>query len=154
MHREECRKIFEWDGSWRDIYVLGTDVHDWQKLLDFLRAYEYPIKYYQAGEEVLMPERAGQIFAQRGVVAPLLSVDVRGVTVISHFFWPGDIEFDIDPREVSEESRVEGIFDFMERVGRLLEKDVILTPENMQEIALVRYDSTANTIKYQFVEWR
>jgi len=101
-----------------------------------------------------MPESVEQIFARREEIASLLSVDVGGTILCCHFFWQEDIEFDIDPREVDEQRKAEGLFDFMAQVGRLLGKDVILTPENMQEIVLVRFDSRANTISQEFVGWR
>jgi hypothetical protein len=150
---DECRKIFAWDGSWRNIYVLGTDLRDWQRLLDFMRGSGYPVKYSQAGQDAPLPRSAEQVFGRRYATAPLMWVDVRGVTLACHLFGTGDIEFDIDPREVDEGSKAEGLFDFMARVGRLLGKDVVLTPENMQDIALVRYDAEADTINHRFVEW-
>jgi hypothetical protein len=35
------RHDFEWDGSWRDIYVFGTSTADWENVLDLIRNGSY-----------------------------------------------------------------------------------------------------------------
>jgi hypothetical protein len=34
---EAHRGLFEWEGSWRDLYILDTQLRDWQRLLDYFR---------------------------------------------------------------------------------------------------------------------
>ena len=44
-----CKQDFEWDGSWRDIYILNTNILEWQKFIDFLRSSKY---VYQLNGEI------------------------------------------------------------------------------------------------------
>ena len=39
------KKAFYVDGSFRDIYIFGTDERDWQRLLAFLRSSSYAIEF-------------------------------------------------------------------------------------------------------------
>ena len=62
LNWQHYKTAFEFDGSWRDIYVLNTYVNDWQSLMDFLRASPYEISYTFDGEEIELPLRVEDIF--------------------------------------------------------------------------------------------
>jgi hypothetical protein len=63
------------------------------------------------------------------------------------FFWEGEIEFDLAPREVNSDERLNQLLDFMRRLGRLLHKDVALTEESWQELEYLRYVYAENDIQ-------
>lgn len=144
----EYKKEFEWDGSWRDIYILKTGIGDWQQLIGFLRKDLYSITF-KIGENVApLPADAAEIFHKRNQSGVLMSVQVDGITLNCHFFTEEEIEFDIDPREVNSEERLKELFGFMRRIGQLLQKEVILTPENGREAAIFRYMPETDKMKY------
>ena len=146
MEWEKVQSAFEWDGSWRDIYVLDASLDDWQRLLDFLRTSRYNLTFSRVSVEPL-PAHAAEAFGGPDDVRPLLQIDVDGVVVNSHFFAEDEIEFDLDPREVEVSADAEAVFEFMGGVGRALGKPVILTPENMSELALVAYDPATDELQ-------
>jgi hypothetical protein len=45
MDWNKYKKEFEWDGSWRDLYILNTDISHWQPLIDLLRGGACPIDW-------------------------------------------------------------------------------------------------------------
>jgi len=67
---------FEFDGSWRDIYVNKTEFSDWQAVLDALRQSPFKLTYMRAGSTASLPEWAEQAFRQEGFCDRLLTVTV------------------------------------------------------------------------------
>ncbi len=141
MEWERHKEMFAWDGSLIDIYVQGTDVADWQRLLDFLRVGPYDLRYIVDEERTLypLPDQVETIFAGRNT-AVALTVDESHLGLICHFFWPDEIEFDLDPRVINGESQLVRLLAFIRTLGRLLGKDVIMTPESLLERPFFRYD--------------
>lgn len=126
-------EAFEIDGSLRDIYVLDTNWQDWQALLDFLRLETYPIKFTVGGEQRSLPENIEDIFALAQDNGVLLRIDETHLALHCHFFTSEEIEFDLDPRAFHSEHselQVSRLLNFIRDMGRLLNKVVILTPEN------------------------
>jgi len=52
------RHEFAFDGAWRDIFVLGTDIDGWQRMLDGLRSSHQDISYFRNSEPMELPENA------------------------------------------------------------------------------------------------
>jgi hypothetical protein len=131
--------IWHWDGTFRDICISGVGIPHWQRVIDWLRASPYPIEFRLNDEPTALPHEVSEVFRQRDERAVLLQVDVGNVIIHCHFFSYDEIEFDVDPREVSSEQEEQGIIDFMRALGRLSGREVILTPENYREMALLTY---------------
>ena len=142
------KDVFYRDGSLRDIYVLETTSGDWQKLITFLESADYRVTFGVDGVKRPLPTEFSEIQKHMGEVVQLLSIYVEGVRLNCHFFWIEDIELDLLPNEVDTETKAEAIFRFMMEVGQLLEKEVILTPENGREFVIVRYNPKLNEIEY------
>jgi hypothetical protein len=126
------RDFFAWDGSWRDLYVLGTSVGEWNCLFDALRSCEWRVEFQEAGEKRALPKSATDCFASEERSA-MLSILVGGVSMNCHFFTPDEIEFDLDPREVDGQSSLDSLAAFMSFVARATRKTVLLTYENCPE---------------------
>ena len=148
MKWEDYKAEFEFDGSWRDIYILKTSVSDWQLLLDFLHSDVYEYSCTIGGEDATLPQRASEIFDADHEFKPLLSVKIGTVIVNCHFFTEEEIEFDLDPREIKSEIQADQVFGFMRQVGHAVSKEVVLTPENMQEMAIFKFHPGANELQY------
>ena len=55
------------------------------------------------------------------------------------FYAEDEIEFDLDPRDVSSEDEFLRVMDFMRLIGKRLAKDVLLTEENAHDFVLIQY---------------
>jgi hypothetical protein len=86
-----------------------------------------------------MPESVAEAFSVRGTASPLLTIVVDVAHLHGHFFSPDEIEFDLDPREVTGLGQAKALADFMRLLGEITAKTVILTAENSQEHVLARY---------------
>ena len=122
---------FTWDGSLRDLYVERTDLEHWQALLEFLRERQYSVSYQRGGQNEPVPVAAADVFADREKTH-VLSITVDGILLNSHFFSPEEIELDIDPREIHDNSRFATLCHFMCELSKCLRRDILLTHENLK----------------------
>lgn len=128
------------DGSWRDLYVLGTCAADWNSMLAWVAtAHSDGVRFTVDDQVRSLPATIQEILPLREVASPLLCVDLSGLDLRCHFFGDGDIEFDLDPRELSE-ARFQLLLEFMLSLGRRLSREVRLAPENSPEITILWYD--------------
>lgn len=141
-------EVFSRDGSLRDIYVCNSTAHDWQKFVTFVHEQKYQTTYELEGIETPLPHNFEEIHKRMGELHQLLSINVKSVRLNCHFFWIEEIELDLLPNEVNTEEQAEAVFEFMAEVGRALDKEVILTPENGREYTIVCFDPKAGEVEY------
>jgi len=155
---ETVRDEFVFDGSWRDICVFRTDLDDWQRALDALRSGGYKRVYYRADQPTELPAEASNAFPLPDYCDRRLSVWFADVLANCHFFTMDEIEFDIDPRDVKGQRELDALFGFMRCLAQAVNKDVVLTAENMPEIVVFRVRPGTTPIEYQafggFHEWK
>jgi hypothetical protein len=145
---EDYGDEFDFDGSWRDIYVLGTSVPDWQAMVEFLSSGVYEYSFSLDGETANLPACINDLFDIEWASSGRLEVRVGSVWLNCHFFTESEIEFDLDPRDVKSSDEAEQVFDFMVQLGHLLSKEVILTPENCPQIPLFKFAVDAERVVY------
>jgi hypothetical protein len=149
MNWDDVRQDFDWDGSLRDIYVLDVGLSGWRGLWRLLKqATAWRITYQVDGNSVGLPDDVEVPLRLRPNAAALVSVFLGNVRFNSHFFDDGDIEFDLDPREVTDQTALDAVLTFMREVGQATSANVLLTPENMPAVPMIRYDSTTNTFSH------
>ncbi len=144
------KKVFYWDGSWRDIYVLHTDIQDWEKLYSFFVA-DYRTIFSIDSEVVeVLPQTVKEIFDLNETSAPVLGVLVGDIHLCIHFFSEREFEADIDPRQVKNENDVTKLLNFIRKIGILLHKDVILTGENTKAELLLTYNHVSEDFVWSY----
>ena len=144
----KVRGEFAFDGSWRDIFVLGTDLAARQRMLDALRAARYDLSYRRDGKPAELPASAEEAFPLEGECDRLLSVRFCGVLANCHFFRRDEIEFDIDPRELVGQPQLDGLFGFMRCLADAARRDATLCPENCPEAPIFRVRPGAAAIEW------
>lgn len=116
------------DGALCDILVFDATEADWQRVIDALRSWT-PIPTYKRDGQVLpFPEQVSNLLADPEV-GHLLAVTENGVGFNCHFFDRDEIEFDIDPREVTDAGKAETVARFVTLLGNITGKEVVLTEE-------------------------
>jgi hypothetical protein len=123
------RDVFAFDGSWRDVYVLGTDVAAWQRTLDALRAAGYDLSYFRDHQPVQLPADVTEVFPLPDESSRMLSVRFGGILANCHFFTTEAIRFDVDPREVTGPDQLNALFGFMRCLATAVSKEAVLTDE-------------------------
>lgn len=148
MNYQDCKIEFEFDGSWRDIYVPDTDIQDWQKLIDFVHSGFYPYSCWIGGEEDNLQLRADAIFKAKSELTQFIQVQTGAVVLNCHFFTPDEIEFDLDPREIQSQVELNQVLQFMREIGRITNREVILTPENLKDFPIFKISSGSEDLQY------
>jgi len=139
MEWHQVASDFENNGSIREIYVLGTDLSDWQCIVDTLRGFEPRPIYRLNGMLTELPIRVEEVFGSHCVGSTILSFIVDDLAVNCHFFVVDEIEFDLDARDVGGLRQVKSLSSFMQLLGSLTNKVVILSAENDVTAAILRY---------------
>ncbi len=153
LNWEQCKKDFEFDGTWRDIYILNTNSDDWNKFLKSLLNSKYETKFWIDGEvakEITSIQEALEI---QNHASPYMLIDALGVQIACHFFTDEEIEFDIDPRQVSNQQDLDAVINFMIFLGDLLQKKAILTPENTPNLIVIDYNPKTGLVKHYDVDF-
>lgn len=140
MKWSDLQRDFEWDGSWRDIYVFECGMAGWRVFWQLLQDPCYRAEYQRDGEAAELPREVDSIFAVRESATPRLSVFLDKIPLNCHFFSIDTIELDLDPRDVSSQASLDLLLAFMRRLGRTMAKRVTLAPENMPERPIFRYE--------------
>jgi hypothetical protein len=66
---------------------------------------------------------------------------------VFHFFSEGEIECDIDPREVTSQADLDAVLSLMRQLGDATKKQVILTYENCSNSPLLSYLPTTQEFR-------
>jgi len=145
---DKCKQDFQWDGSLRDIYITPASLDDWRVIFPFLR--EQPeIEFLRESGPACVPDAIDASFFTEP--RPTLSCRLGGVVVVFHFFTPDEIECDIDPRDLSDQTGLDAVLAFMRRLGDLTRKRAVLTPENASDLPIISYDPGSRELQYHEV---
>jgi hypothetical protein len=138
---EQKENIYYWDGSWRDIYVLETSLDDNLSWTNYVNE-NYRIEWFngltQKDEGKIDFEVIRQFWNGNQDLCSTAKVFIEHIQINNHFFVHNEIENDIDPREVNSIEEHDKIVKYMSDLSLLLDKPIILTPENDKEIVLIK----------------
>jgi hypothetical protein len=135
-----------WDGSLRDIYIRETTLDNWNQFLSVVRETKQ-YQYFIDGELTQLPTVAVDIFSKKNH-QKLLLVWVGEAQLNCHFFAEGEIELDLDPRQVMKQENFEAIGQFMEQLAIAIQRSVLLTPENLSEHPIIQYEPESKSWQY------
>ena len=132
--------IYNWDGSWRDIYVKNTTSKDWEKWVQFVNS-NFEIKWHNANLKRDEPKIDFNVIQEywRGNTELISTAQIflDKIQINSHFFGNDEIENDLDPREFRSMEDHQKLIKYLKGVSKHLGKPVFLTPENNIDIILI-----------------
>ena len=132
--------IYYWDGSWRDIYIKDTSKDDWEKWISFVNN-NYRIEWHNPITDKLETKIDFKViednFEGNSEYVTTANVFIEEIQINAHFFTATEIENDIDPREFNSNDDHFKLMNYLKAISKLLKKQVILTPENSNEIILL-----------------
>jgi hypothetical protein len=128
--------------------VRAASIQDWDAFIRALPSWPYPFEYTHAGKSSPLPPDARALFAEHSGHLAHLQTTVGPVALNCHFFTAGEIEFDLDPRQVDSAAAFDAVLGFMQRLGSLVMKPVVLTPENSSELVIIRYRPEGDSFEY------
>jgi hypothetical protein len=133
-------KIYYEDGSLRDLYVSNTNSTDWKKWTVYVN-HRYKIHWFNTKTNGNQSEIDFAIVEEQWNVSAhmnLAKIYIDNLQINAHFFVDNEIENNIDPKELNSVDDHDKLLNYMKDISILLEKEVILTPENSPEIVLIR----------------
>lgn len=141
--------VYNWDGFCRDIYVLGTNRADWLKWINYINKH-YSLTWFngKAGRDEHKIDFAviKEFWSGNYDLCSTAKVYIGNIQINAHFFNEKVIENDIDPRVFNSIKDHNRLMDYMSCLSILLNKVVILTPENQYNKVLI--EATKKNIKY------
>lgn len=117
-------------GALPDVCVPNASTEDWQSVFDLVEARGWQWELAQGGRSLPLPS-AAEVFA-RAPESELTELKVRPVPrvlVIFRFMSAGEIDFDVDLRELQGQAGVDTLCGFLAEIGRALGKPVLMTSE-------------------------
>ena len=130
--------IYYSDGSLRDIYVLDSTIEDWKKWIDFINEnYQVKFKYFdnQGNKKIESKINFYEVSKYWNNYENSISAEflVGEVLLKCYFFSVDEIENDFFPEEVKTIEQHNLIIEYLKSISKILNKEVILTPENYSE---------------------
>ena len=143
MHWTDLKKdIYFEGGSLRDLYVLDTNVTDWEKWVEMVNR-RYIVEFWDAKTDSKANKIDFEIVqeyldsnGQREVVTATINLD--SLTIKCYFFDDSEIENDIDPREFKTVDDHVKLIQYINDISVSLDKEVIVTDENTKDLVLIR----------------
>jgi hypothetical protein len=136
-------QVYYWDGSLRDIYVLGTTQDDWSKWIGLINQ-KYPVEFYngqtEQSEATINMNVVFDYFNGKTDLLNSATVTLGNIIIKCHFFTEQEIENDIDPREVDTIEDHHRLVSYLVDISKVLNKTVVLTAENEQETVYILAD--------------
>lgn len=119
------------DGSLRDIYILDTNIDDWNSFIQGVKQTKFNHDFFYGEIKEELPKSFQSIKSLQENNSTILTIFLEaGIQVKCHFFIDEEIEMDIDPREISNESAFNVLLSFLHWLAEYLKKTVYLTYEN------------------------
>lgn len=130
--------IYYSDGSLRDIYVLDSTIEDWKKWIGFINEnYQVKFKYFdnQGNKKIESKINFYEVSKYWNNYENSISAEflVGEVLLKCYFFSIDEIENDFFPEEVKTIEQHNLIIEYLKSISKILNKEVILTPENYSE---------------------
>ncbi len=139
--RDLKNNVYYWDGSWRDICVLQTSLEDNLKWCDYVNE-KYRIEWFndltQMDETKVDFHVIKEFWNGNHDLSSTAKVFIDKIQINNDFFVDDQIENDIDPREINSIEDHDRVIKYMTDLSFLLDKPVILTPENDKEEVLIK----------------
>jgi hypothetical protein len=143
-----CRPDFGHEGGARRIYVLETEEGDWDALLRAVPRGPWPHRF--SLDELLapLPRYGVEAFAMWRQASPLLELAVGAAVVRCRFRSVLRMELELDPAEVVDPDAMESLVRFMAWLGRVLERTVLLAPDDAPERPILEYVDATRRVRF------
>jgi hypothetical protein len=127
---EQLRPIWaDYGGALLDVRVDDTTIDHWQRVTDAIRD-GWPSSYSEDNEPLALPAAIADVL--RRSTSRTCFWEIRLTPTVQancHFFIEGEIEFDLDPRQILSASDLDAVCAFVQAVGRAVRRPVHVCEE-------------------------
>lgn len=126
---EKCRREFEQkDSGLIDLIVPGTSEVDLVSFWNAIRLAPFGLQTFRDGIALEIPETNEWVFQERMVASVMARIKAGKASINCHFFG-GDLELDVEPREVCDEVEFESMLCVMRVITHALNRPMYAVPE-------------------------
>jgi hypothetical protein len=125
---DNLRADFAFDGALVDLLAPGSTMAEWAAFWAALRSGSFVLRGFRDGEPWPLPQTVAEVLTEREEAAVTVSVGFGPITANCHFSG-GDLELDIDPREVVSAEAFESVLAVMRLVAGAVKLPVIAVAE-------------------------
>ena len=143
-----CRPDFGAGGCAQRLYVLETDEGDWDALLRAVARGPWRHRFSLDELAAPLPKYGLEAFAMWRQAAPLLELAVGSAVVRCRFRTVPCIELELDPAEVVDPDALEALVRFMAWLGRVLQRSVLLAPDDAPERPILEYVDATRRLRF------
>ena len=140
-------KIYFEDGSLRDIYVLGTNNHDWKKWVELINE-KYTVEFFDGKADLIKDKidfkQIEDYWSVKNREIIYAKIKLASVNIICHFFSESEIENHFDPQEVDSLDCHNEILAYLQDIAATLVNDVHMTDENYADSKLITVKSNGD----------
>jgi len=131
---------FTVDGALRDVVVLDARLEDWQRVLASLAATGWQVDFDPrkpgCSLDISVIEANSLLSRGEDDYSPILAVAVGDIWFTCYFFDVGEIEFSFDPADVSGSDDFAALCEFVEWLGDVCGKRVVVTMESSDHASI------------------
>lgn len=142
----QVKQSFIADGSLRDLYFFASNIENWKLFLEAVPESAFRYSLYKNGEpcEILM--NIESVFAEKENSSLMLAIEKEGVSFNCHFFVEEEIELDISPKEVTDQSSLNIVLEFMAYFSQAIGLPCVLTYENMPQHIIIECSNEIGSV--------
>lgn len=137
----ELKDEFEADGSLLDIFVENIDPVLWEAFLVNIKSSNYRLEFTHGEEPLDLPNSLAEIKELQKTNPTTLFIWLNEkIQINCHFFIDTEIELDVLPHDISNESEYYILTTFLKWLSGALSKRVIVTHEGIQNQVILSVD--------------
>ncbi|PJM97854.1 hypothetical protein CG740_38860 [Streptomyces sp. CB01201] len=134
-------------GSLPDVRVPDASVEDWQAVLDLVAEKGWKRQYSEGGTVLPAPRAEAVLSRPADAECPDLRVwSAADVLAIFRFLAAGEVDFDVDLRELQGQERLDVFCGFLREIGRRLGNPVLMHPEGDYGRPVIGFDVEADRV--------
>lgn len=131
---------FRTDGALRDVVVLDTRLEDWQRVLASLAVVAWRVHFDPrkpgCSSDISTVDVNSLLNRGEDDYSAILGVEVAGIWFTCYFFDVSEIEFSFDPSDISGVDEFSALRDFVEWLGDVCGKRVVVTMESSDHASI------------------
>jgi hypothetical protein len=133
-------------GALPDLHVADVSASEWQKVFDLVESSGWPFQFrLDMTPQPLLPAR--EAFEKLGEAGVDLCVwFAPEAEAIFRLYSPEQIDFDVDLRELQGQDRLDGLCEFLCRLGRVLARPVLMTAEGDWGYPVLGFDPVVDRV--------
>ncbi len=133
------KKEFEADGSLRDLLIFEASEDIWDSLICAVSNSSYSSTFYLSDRVVQLPQTFAEIKEIQELETTILSIDIGNrIKLNCHFFVSEEIEFDLDPKEMSNEEDYSCLVGFLSWLHNITKRSVVVSHEGAPEMEILK----------------